>query len=149
MFQSAASSTLNQKKTEQGLYGERIIGFITGTQMTILLIEDNLKTRKTIKRILEQNLTDVTEIIESDDGKEAVALYKKHRPKWVLMDINIKSQDGLTAASEILTIDKEAKIIIVTMYHDPEYRDASESLGVHGFLLKENLLSLPELLSSN
>ncbi len=117
--------------------------------MTILLIEDNLKTRAAIKRILEQNLTEVTEIIESDDGKKAVSLYKKHKPEWVLMDINIKSQDGLTAASEILTLNKDAKIVIVTMYRETEYRDASESIGVHGFLLKENLLELPDLLNRN
>lgn len=117
--------------------------------MTILLIEDNIRTRQTIKKILEQNMSDISKIIESDDGKEAVALYKQHRPTWVLMDINIKSQDGLTAASEILAMDSEAKIVIVTMYRESEIRDASESIGVSGFLLKENLFELPDLLIGN
>ena len=115
--------------------------------MNILIVEDNLKTRKAIKRILQKNMTEITEIIEIDDGKEAVSLYIKHHPHWVLMDISIKSQDGLTTAAEILAMDKEAKIVIVTMYGEAEYREVSKSIGVRGFLLKENLFDLPDLLN--
>ncbi|MFQ5605867.1 MAG: response regulator transcription factor [bacterium] len=114
--------------------------------MTILLVEDNFKTRRMIKRILHSELTGIQRIIECDDGKEAVALYQAHFPDWVLMDINIKSIDGLQATKDILSLHSDAKIIIVTMYNEPEYRRLAESMEAYDYVLKDNLFKIPEII---
>jgi len=114
--------------------------------MHILLVEDNIKFRNTVKQVLQSKICEEIRIIESDSGKEAVKLYKKFRPDWILMDINIEEQDGLSAAGEILAFDSNAKIIILTMYHDHEFIQISNVMGVQNFVLKEDLLIVPDLL---
>lgn len=110
--------------------------------MKILIVEDNQKIRSMIRKIVEQNVPEIKQIIECDDGAEAIELYHKNNPDWVLMDIQLKEIDGLTATRSILTSDPDAKVVIVTQYDDQAYRRAARRAGVLGYLLKENLHEL-------
>lgn len=117
--------------------------------MTILLVEDNYKTREYVKQILYKYVVGISKIVECDDGNEALAFYKKNKPEWVLMDIHIKTVDGLTATQDILASDSEAKVIIVTMYNDPEYREAAKMIGAYEYVLKENLSDIPDIINTS
>ena len=114
--------------------------------MKIMLVEDNKKTREFIKQMLHKNVSDIDEIIECDDGKEAIPLYEMNKPDWVLMDINIKTVDGLTATKDIISRHADAKIIMVTMYDEPEYRRLAEEMGACDYVLKDDLAKLPEII---
>ena len=114
--------------------------------MKILLVEDNLKMRSYIKKIIEQNFKTVETIYECDNGEDAVEQYKNYHPNWVLMDIQLKNMDGLTATKMILHSDPAAKVIIVTQYDDPEYRKMAEEIGVIDYVLKENLYDLAKII---
>ena len=114
--------------------------------MKIMLVEDNGKTREFIKQMLRQNISDIEEIVECDDGKEAIHLYEMNKPDWVLMDINIKTVDGLTATKDILSRHADAKIIMVTMYDEGEYRRLAEEMGACDYVLKDDLAKIPAIL---
>ena len=114
--------------------------------MKIMLVEDNRKTREFIKQMLHRNVDDIDEIVECDDGKEAIHLYEMNKPDWVLMDINIKTVDGLTATKDILSRHADAKIIMVTMYDEPEYRRLAEEMGAYDYVLKDDLAKIPEII---
>ena len=111
-----------------------------------MLVEDNGKTREFIKQMLHKNVGDIDEIIECDDGKEAMQLYEMNKPDWVLMDINIKTVDGLTATKDILSRHADAKIIMVTMYDEGEYRRLAEEMGACDYVLKDDLAKIPAIL---
>lgn len=102
--------------------------------------------RRAIRRIVSE-FSD--EIIECDDGARALAAYRKHLPEWVLMDVEMKEKDGLTATREICAAFPKARIVIVTKYNDLEMREAARSAGAFGFIVKENLLMLREFLNAN
>ncbi len=112
----------------------------------IMLVEDNRKTREFMKQMLRQNVSDIEEIVECDDGKEAVHLYDMNKPDWVLMDINIKTVDGLTATKDILSRHADAKIIMVTMYDEGEYRRLAEDVGACDYVLKDDLAEITAIL---
>lgn len=114
--------------------------------MTILLAEDNPKTRRLIIQMLQQNFKEIDQIHECEDGREAVTLYRQVNPDWVLMDINLKVVDGLQAAREITHIDADAKVVMVTLYDGPEYREAASLAGACGYIRKENMIELVNLL---
>lgn len=109
-------------------------------KMKILIVEDNLKMRSFIKKIVEQNFKTIEAIYECDNGEDAVQLYKKYHPDWVLMDIQLNNMDGLTATKLIRSFDPAAKIIIVTQYDDPEYRKMAKDAGVIAYVFKKNSL---------
>ena len=82
------------------------------------------------------------EILECSDGGEAIEAYETSLPDFVLMDINMKPVDGLTAAKEILRRHPEAKIIIVSQHQDKRTRETALSIGVTAFVGKDDLTPL-------
>ena len=111
--------------------------------MKLLIVEDNREMRRLLKRLLAGL---AAEIYECDDGSEATEVYSQTHPDWVLMDIEMKETDGITATKLIRAVDPDAKIIIVTNYDEATLREAAHSAGACGYLLKENLLDLNGLL---
>jgi CheY-like chemotaxis protein len=56
------------------------------------------------------------------DGLEAVQLYEKLRPDIVLIDLAMPTYDGHYALEKILSINKNAKIIVMTAIEDMKNR---------------------------
>ena len=112
-------------------------------QMKVLIVDDNEKIRELVRDYLP---TSVDEIYECADGSEAFALYRKHLPDWVLMDINMKDVDGITATRQITAAYPQARIMIVTDYNDDDLRRAAYEAGACQYVVKENLLDILDFL---
>lgn len=111
--------------------------------MTVLIVEDNAEMRRLLCSIVR---TLAEAAYECGDGAEALAVYAAHHPDWVLMDIEMKVLDGITATAQIIAADPAAKVIIVTNYDHAEWRQAAQAAGACGYVLKENLFELRGLL---
>ena len=99
--------------------------------------------RETLIRFIKRE-DDV--VFECDDGKDATALYREHRPDWVLMDINMKHVGGIDATGSIVAFDPKAKIIVVTDHADRFFRKAAQAAGAHSFVSKEDLSELHSII---
>lgn len=86
------------------------------------------------------------EIHECGNGAEAVAAYLHLRPDFVLMDIQMELMDGIQATAQIRAADSSARVIMVTDYDQPDLREAAQSVGACGYVVKENLLELIRML---
>lgn len=117
--------------------------------MIVMIIEDNVKMRTLITKVLENELPDFQTIILCDSGKKAIELYHKNNPDWVIMDIDIKNIDGLAATQRIIEIDPTAKIIILSQYDDPEYSKFALNIGAVSHVLKDNLHEMIEIISKS
>lgn len=114
--------------------------------MKLLIVEDNPLIRKMIRRLLANLAEDIRECA---DGDEALALYRVFQPDWVLMDWQMPRLNGLAATRQIIGEDPHARIVIVTGYDDPSVRAAAQAAGACGYVLKENLLEVRQLLTSS
>ncbi len=112
--------------------------------MTILIVEDNREMRRMIRAIVA-GLADHVE--ERENGSEALAAYQAHRPDWVLMDIRLPGLDGIAAARQIRSSDSRARIVIVTQYDDGDLRQAASAAGACGYILKDDLMPLRQLIA--
>lgn len=78
---------------------------------TILVVDDSAFMRMrcvaTVKELGH-------ETIEAGDGQEAIDVYKDQKPQAVLLDITMPNVDGLTALREILALDPDARVAMVT-----------------------------------
>ena len=111
--------------------------------VTILIVDDSAEMRRLIRQVVaEPNNT----IIECSDGDEVLEAYAKHRPDWVLMDVEMKRVDGLTATANLTRRHPEAKVVIVTKYTDDETRRAARDSGALFFLGKDEIVSLRTLI---
>jgi CheY-like chemotaxis protein len=112
--------------------------------MTILIVEDSEPMRQLLKKLVRDLTDDCT---ECDDGAQALGAYQQCHPDWVLMDLKLKAMDGLAATRQIKAAFPEARIIIVTGYDDARLRTAAQQAGACGYVHKENLLELREILN--
>jgi len=110
----------------------------------VLIVDDNSGFRAMLRGFL---LASGFEAAECANGEEAVAAYAGRRPDVVLMDLRMEPMNGLTATEKIVALDQTAKVIIITSYDDPAFRDAAYRAGACGYSSKEDLVGLVELLA--
>lgn len=109
--------------------------------MNIVIVDDDALVSGALKTILEVN-EDVCVLAVGADGQEAVQLYRQYRPDVLLMDIRMKTMDGLEASGEILREFPDAKILLLTTFSDDEYIVKALRLGAKGYLLKQDYTSI-------
>jgi len=112
--------------------------------MNVLIVEDSEPMRRTIKSFIE----DLAEgIHECTDGRDALAAFIRYQPDWILMDIKMNDVDGLAATRQIKAAFPDACIVMVTSYYEQSLRDEARLAGACGYVLKDNLMELRNLLA--
>lgn len=76
-------------------------------------------------------------VAASENGPEAVAHYREHRPDVVLMDLKMPGMDGIETARAILSEYAAARILILTTFECEEDIHRALQAGVAGYVLKE------------
>ena len=87
---------------------------------TILVVEDDIELLELYAEILQVNMYNVQTAI---NGEEAVSKYRQIHPDLVVMDGNMPKLDGYEAFSQIIEMDKNAKVVIVTGYSEFELKN--------------------------
>jgi len=105
-------------------------------RIRVLCVDDHPLVRKGIASILA-NEPDMQLVAEAENGREAVRLFRLHRPDVTLMDLRMQDLDGIAATREIRQEFPEARIIALTSFDgDQDIYKALEA-GARGYLLKE------------
>ena len=87
---------------------------------TILVVEDDIELLNLYEEILQVNMYNVQTAINCE---EAVSKYRQIHPDLVVMDGNMPKLDGYEAFSQIIEMDKNAKVVIVTGYSEFELKN--------------------------
>lgn len=111
--------------------------------MRIMIVDDDPLVTQSLKIILEQN-PDICVSRLCKSGREALENYEEEKPDVVLSDIRMEDMDGLTATEEILKIDRDAKIILLTTFLDDEYINRALNVGARGYVLKQDCASIAD-----
>lgn len=113
--------------------------------MKVLIVEDN----PAMRHLLRQVIGEVAEVYECADGAEALPLYEANHldgTDLVLMDLRMTQVSGLEATRRLRAAHNEARVVIVTSFGDARLREAARQAGACGYVLKENLDQLQEML---
>lgn len=109
--------------------------------MNIIIVDDDQLVSLSLKTILEAQ-NDITVTAIGKDGKEAIELYRTHKPDVLLMDIRMDRLNGLDAAEKIIAEYPDAKILLLTTFADDEYIIKAIRLGAKGYILKQAFESI-------
>ncbi|MFY0683876.1 MAG: response regulator transcription factor [Balneola sp.] len=116
--------------------------------MKVMIVEDHTSMRRILNAIVSISFTESVDVIECENAEEGVEQYMATKPDCILMDFELPNMNGLEATKKILEKDSNAKIIFVTSYDSPSFRQKVESLPVLGLISKDNLSEVIPILSS-
>lgn len=102
-------------------------------ELKIMIVDDSAFMRTIIKKIVGGN---GARIIEAEDGKQAVELYKKENPALTLMDVVMPNLSGVEALKQIRTIDPNARIIMVSAAGQEMIIKEAIDNGAYDFIVK-------------
>ena len=106
----------------------------------VLVADDHPVVRAGLGAVITEQ-DDLELVAEAENGANAVALFREHRPDVALMDLRMPVMDGVEAIREITTEFPDARILALTTYEgDADIRRALEA-GASGYLLKDMLLT--------
>jgi DNA-binding NarL/FixJ family response regulator len=108
----------------------------TEETIKVLCVDNHPLVRKGIASILA-NEPDMLLVGEAGNGREAVELFRLHRPDVTLMDLRMPEMDGIEATQVIRREVPDARIIALTSYDGDQDIYRALEAGVRGYLLKE------------
>jgi CheY-like chemotaxis protein len=107
---------------------------------TILVVDDERLVCDLLRSVLSGYGHD---ILTASNGREALELFKKHRPRFTLLDLRMPVMNGIEVLKQIRTIDPQAAVMVLTAWGSDALQQQARQLGVVDFLSKE--LSLDTL----
>ena len=99
----------------------------------ILVVDDAELVRMRVAYILK-SLNH--EIVEADNGVMAVELFKLKKPDLVILDITMPLKDGLDALKDIMLVNKNAKVIMLTNIGDQHTIIEALEAGAIDYIIK-------------
>ncbi len=100
-----------------------------------LIVEDNAPFRQSLREMLREQFPTMV-VAEAEDGEDALEKIEQLSPHLVFMDIKLPGQSGLEVTKEIKARHSDIRVIILTSYDLPEYREAAKNYGADYFLSK-------------
>ncbi len=103
--------------------------------ISILIADDHTIMRHALKGSLNRE-PGIRVVADTNNGREAIQLAKKHSPDIVILDINMPKLNGIETAEELVKHNPGIKILALSMYCDPYYIHRMIQAGARGFIIK-------------
>jgi two-component system, chemotaxis family, chemotaxis protein CheY len=101
---------------------------------TLLVTDDAAIVREKIKEAARAAGWEI--VGEAKNGKEAVDKYAELRPMAMTIDLVMPEYDGIYALREIMTLDPNAKIVVVSALGQKNILKDAFRLGAADFIVK-------------
>lgn len=99
----------------------------------VLVVDDAQFMRMRAVKLLTQN---GYECVEAQNGLEAVEQYRKEKPDAVMLDITMPDMDGLEALRQLMQLDGDAKVAMVTAMGQQSIVMEAIKAGAKDFVVK-------------
>ncbi len=102
---------------------------------SVLVVDDSRTIRFALKKMLAQG---GYEVLEAENGREAIELAKTHSPVLIIMDIVMPELNGFQATRRMRKMEETRDIPIVIMSGNPEATEKFwvERIGANDFMSK-------------
>lgn len=106
------------------------------TVITVLCVDDHPLVLDGIMQKINRQ-PDMTVVATATNGRQAVDLFKRHRPDVTVMDLQLPGMSGLDAIQAIRSENPKARIVVLTMYQGDEDIFRALKSGAATYLLKD------------
>lgn len=105
-------------------------------KIRVLIADDHVTVTAGLATIIGMQ-PDMMVIAEGANGREAVELWRNHRPDVTLLDLRMPVLDGVGAIAEIHKEDASARVIVLTTYDTDNGIYRAVKAGARGYVLKD------------
>lgn len=102
--------------------------------MRIMLVDDSRTIRNIQKNVLKQ--LGHEDIVEAEDGVQALALFNEKVPDLALIDWNMPNMDGITLVKKIRESNKTLPLIMCTTEAEKSRVLEAIKAGVNNYIVK-------------
>jgi DNA-binding NarL/FixJ family response regulator len=102
----------------------------------VLVADDHPFVRAALVDVLNAR-EDIDVVAECEDGDEVVAASQRTAPDVVLLDLRMPRMPGLEAARALLSVEPDARIILLTGSPSATTVHEARALGAAGYLVKD------------
>lgn len=102
----------------------------------VLVVDDHPLFRRGVRQLLDMD-EGLTCAGEAADGETALAMVRDESPDMVLLDIGMKAMDGLETLRRLRQMDRDTRVIMLTVSDSDEDVIAALRAGADGYLLKD------------
>ena len=100
---------------------------------TILVVDDDRLVLATLAHGLSQAGYDV---IDADNGDDAILLAREHRPQLALLDIRMQGKSGFDVAAYLREYCRETPFMFLSAFSDEQTAAQVRALGAVAYLVK-------------
>ncbi len=111
---------------------------------TVVIIDDSKFLIKKIVAFFENEMK-YQVVAQGYDGNDAVALYHKHLPDLIALDITMPNKDGQQAMEEIIAEFPKANILIISAVRGDTVLECMDG-GAKGYIEKPLRFTDPEFI---
>lgn len=102
----------------------------------VLVADDHIIARRGVCALLATE-TDIQVVGEAKDGREVVEESKRLCPDVILMDLVMPRVDGIAAIKQIMAIQSDVRILVLTSFAGDDNVFPAIKAGAMGYLLKD------------
>ncbi|HEV2392585.1 MAG TPA: response regulator transcription factor [Verrucomicrobiae bacterium] len=105
-------------------------------RVRVLIADDHVTVLEGLAAIIGRQ-TDMEVVAEASNGREAVDLWRKHRPDVTLLDLRMPILDGVAAIDQIRRQQAWARVVVLTTFDSDNEIARAIKAGAKGYLLKD------------
>lgn len=105
-------------------------------KISILIVDDHAVLRTGLKLLLEAQ-KDMKVVGETGSGQEALQMAAELKPRVILLDLSLDDINGLDILLDLKNIDRQIKVLVLTMHDDEGYLHKVLERGGDGYILKK------------
>lgn len=103
--------------------------------LTVVIADDHPVVRGGLRALLG-SIDGIAVVGEASGGRDAVRETLLHRPRVLVVDLEMPDLDGVSATREVMAAAPETAVLVLTMFEDDESVFAAMRAGARGYILK-------------
>lgn len=109
---------------------------MTAEPIRVVVVDDHAVVREGIRRVLDGD-SGMRVVAEGADGAAAVTLVDAHEPDVLVLDVAMPGRTGIEVTAQLTADGVATRVLILSMYDEPQYLLASLTAGAAGYILKD------------
>jgi len=105
-------------------------------KIQVLIADDHVTVREGLAAMIGRQ-PDMIVLAEAANGRDAVDLWRKHRPQVGLLDLRMPLLDAVGVIDEVRREDAHARLIVLTTFDTDNEVSRAIKAGAKGYLLKD------------